>query len=377
MLHEAGQLGQAEDALAGQVADVRDAREGQQMVLADRPERDGPGQDEFVVALVVGERGQLQRLGIEQFRVGPRHPGRCFPQSGPVNIDPQGGEEVRGGVLRRRQVDAARIAGYVQLRPGGQHGAGCLLPGRPRQLRRIDGQFLRHDVSAPCSSSDASAAAYRDAAMPRPRIKDRMQPARAKARDQALDQGQVHAADEVAVLGGQLVERAVAQPDGAIFVLAGLESVAAQGVRCGLAGSFTAGIGGPAALSQAGTELLSGVVQCGPACGTPVGFDRHREQAGRQLVLPGWHGDRELVSGTGIHLGRAARPGTSPARRPLVGGAQQAQSDQLVQVIRGQRPADPCCGRCRVPPYRLGAPGHELVQAAPHRIVEAAHRGQA
>ena len=114
-----------------------------------------------------------------------------------------------------------------------------------------------------------------------------MQPAGAEARDQALDQRQVHATDEVAVLGGQLVEWAVAQPDGAIFVLARLEAVAAQGVRCGLAGCFAAGIGGPAALSQAGPELLGGVVQRGPACGTPVGFDRHREQAGRQFVLPG------------------------------------------------------------------------------------------
>ena len=50
VLDEAGQLGQAEDALARQIADVRDAGEGQQMVFADRPERDGPRQDEFAVA---------------------------------------------------------------------------------------------------------------------------------------------------------------------------------------------------------------------------------------------------------------------------------------------------------------------------------------
>ena len=55
VLHQAGQLGQAEDPLARQVADVRDPGEGQQVVLADRPERDGPRQDEFAVALVVGE----------------------------------------------------------------------------------------------------------------------------------------------------------------------------------------------------------------------------------------------------------------------------------------------------------------------------------
>src|SRR5882724_276382 len=97
-----------------------------------------------------------------------------------------------------------------------------------------------------------------------------MQPARTEARDQALDQGQVHAADQVAVPGGQLVERAVTQPDGAALVADWLKTVIAQGAFRGLpgflgAGFLGAGIGRPAALSEAGPELLSGVAQRGPA----------------------------------------------------------------------------------------------------------------
>ena len=50
MLHQPGQLGQPDDALAGQIADVRQAGERQQVMLADRAERDRPGQHQLVVA---------------------------------------------------------------------------------------------------------------------------------------------------------------------------------------------------------------------------------------------------------------------------------------------------------------------------------------
>jgi hypothetical protein len=101
--------------------------------------------------------------------------------------------------------------------------------------------------------------------MPGLGMKGRLQAAGAQARDQSLDQGQIHAADDVAMLGGQVVERAVAQPDGAVFVLERLEAVAAQGILDGVAGSFPGEVGGPAALTETGAELLSGVTQRGPA----------------------------------------------------------------------------------------------------------------
>jgi hypothetical protein len=55
MLGEAGQLGQPQNALGRQVADVDGADERQQMVLADRPQRDAPGQDELVVPSSLGK----------------------------------------------------------------------------------------------------------------------------------------------------------------------------------------------------------------------------------------------------------------------------------------------------------------------------------
>src|SRR6478735_11051145 len=52
---DAAELRQPDDALAGQIADVRDAVERQEVVLAERVEADVAGDDELVVALVVGE----------------------------------------------------------------------------------------------------------------------------------------------------------------------------------------------------------------------------------------------------------------------------------------------------------------------------------
>ena len=60
-LDDPGELRQPEDPLAGQVADVRDADERQQVVLADRLHRDVAGEHQLVVPLVVGERGEVER----------------------------------------------------------------------------------------------------------------------------------------------------------------------------------------------------------------------------------------------------------------------------------------------------------------------------
>src|SRR5580693_3380378 len=103
--------------------------------------------------------------------------------------------------------------------------------------------------------------------------KDRLQPAGPQSRDQSLDQRQVHPADDVAMLDGQVVERAVAQPDGAVFVLERLEAWPAQRVLHGLPGVVPGGLGGPAALAESSAELLSGGTQRGPARAARVGFD--------------------------------------------------------------------------------------------------------
>jgi hypothetical protein len=53
----------------GKVANVRDAAERQHVVLAQRPEGDVPGQHELVVPLVIGERGEVERVRAERLRV--------------------------------------------------------------------------------------------------------------------------------------------------------------------------------------------------------------------------------------------------------------------------------------------------------------------
>jgi hypothetical protein len=88
MLNQPGQLGQPDDALAGQVADVREAGERQQVMLADGAERDGTGQHQLVVPLVVGERRQPQGPRAQQLCVGAGHPGRGLPEILPVEVDP-------------------------------------------------------------------------------------------------------------------------------------------------------------------------------------------------------------------------------------------------------------------------------------------------
>ena len=93
-------------------------------MLADRPEWDGARQHELVVTLVVGERRQPKRLSVEQLCVGAGHPGRRLAQSLPVEIDPECGKEVRGGSLRRFQVDARIVVRSQQCRSRQPHGAG-------------------------------------------------------------------------------------------------------------------------------------------------------------------------------------------------------------------------------------------------------------
>src|ERR1700733_745617 len=69
-LHHPGQLGQPQDPFGGYVADVGHAVEGQEVVLAQRVEGDVPGQDQLVVALVVGEGGEVERLGRQELGIG-------------------------------------------------------------------------------------------------------------------------------------------------------------------------------------------------------------------------------------------------------------------------------------------------------------------
>ena len=88
---EPGQFGQASDAavLAGDVADVGDTGEGQQMMLADAPDLDVLDQDQLVVAEIEGGRQHLGRVLVQAGQdLGVRlgHPFRGVPQTIAVRI---------------------------------------------------------------------------------------------------------------------------------------------------------------------------------------------------------------------------------------------------------------------------------------------------
>ena len=64
------QFGQAQDAFRGDVANVRDTVERHEVVFAERVERDVAGEDELVVALVVREGREVERLGRQELSEG-------------------------------------------------------------------------------------------------------------------------------------------------------------------------------------------------------------------------------------------------------------------------------------------------------------------
>ena len=101
---DAGQLGESEDPLAGEVGDVGDAVKWQQVVFAEGVERDVARDHELVVALVVWEGGEVERLGGEHLGVHARHSpgGVCERLVGDVRA--QGMEQVSGRVLGRGDV---------------------------------------------------------------------------------------------------------------------------------------------------------------------------------------------------------------------------------------------------------------------------------
>ena len=98
-LDHPGQLGQAQDPLARQVADVCDADERQHVVLADRVHRDVSGEHQLVVALVVGERREVERARAEHLR---RRRGPCGAVCPAVDARRRGPRRARSGTRRRR-----------------------------------------------------------------------------------------------------------------------------------------------------------------------------------------------------------------------------------------------------------------------------------
>ena len=83
---------------------------GQQVVHAERVERDRPRDDQLVVAVVVGKGGRAKRLRREQLGIRVGHPaGRLLERLG-VDVGAERAEQVRRRALYRAVVDATVVA---------------------------------------------------------------------------------------------------------------------------------------------------------------------------------------------------------------------------------------------------------------------------
>ena len=111
---------------------------GQQVVHAERVERDRPRDDQLVVAVVVGERRRPERLRRQQLGVGVGDPARRVLQRLGVDVGAERAQQARGPRAARRR-DRSRAA---------RRGSGMALPARGRP---------RFDVSLSCSVSVAGA----------------------------------------------------------------------------------------------------------------------------------------------------------------------------------------------------------------------------
>jgi hypothetical protein len=106
MLNETGEFGQAENTPGRQIADVRDAGERKQMVLADCAERYLARDHQLVTSFGVLERRQAQRSWLEQLCVCSRHPARRVAQPVRTEVDAKRCQEIGGGLFGGDHVHA-------------------------------------------------------------------------------------------------------------------------------------------------------------------------------------------------------------------------------------------------------------------------------
>ena len=139
------QFGQAEDALTGQVPDVGDTVERQEVVLAERLKGDVPGEHEFVVALVVGEGGEVEGAGREELGEGACDPPGRVDQVLGGRVVTQRHQERGHGLRRGVEVDGWSRVDHVQ-------GHGVLA--QPGHVVMLDGDGHRDPSGLSDSTSD-------------------------------------------------------------------------------------------------------------------------------------------------------------------------------------------------------------------------------
>ena len=99
--------------LAGEVPDVRHAVKRQQVVHAERVERDCPDDDQLVVALVVGEGRGIERLRCQQLGVGGDHSAWGVSHALVGQVGPQRAKQVLRGLLGGVCIDPRSLGGPI------------------------------------------------------------------------------------------------------------------------------------------------------------------------------------------------------------------------------------------------------------------------
>ena len=120
----------------GEVADVRNAVEREEVVLAERAERDVPYQYQLVVGLVIRKRREVERLGVQQLGIGVSHTSRRSGQVLGVGIATEGDEQVTYCPLGGIEIDGVVL---------GDHAKSAVIavvgdPDRPRLARSMSRQ---------------------------------------------------------------------------------------------------------------------------------------------------------------------------------------------------------------------------------------------
>lgn len=96
---------EAEDPLPRQVSDVGHAVERQQVMHAQRLERDAPQEHQLVIALVIWECRQIERFGRQQLRVRGGHPAGRLTQPLLVEVGAERDQQLAGSVFSRIELD--------------------------------------------------------------------------------------------------------------------------------------------------------------------------------------------------------------------------------------------------------------------------------
>jgi len=114
-LDDAGEFAESGYLSAGEIADVGDSHEGEEVVLAHAVETDVADEDDFVVAFLEDAAEMVCRRGVktgEEFRVHAGDPLGGFQKAVAVWVFTDGGEDLAYGAFDAREIDGGGRFGF-------------------------------------------------------------------------------------------------------------------------------------------------------------------------------------------------------------------------------------------------------------------------